>query len=303
MNRVSVYELECFVAVAEELNFSRAARRLHMSQPPLSRQISSLEAKLELRLLERNTRAVNLTPAGSLYLEDARQILTKLDSAATSARRAVTGQPARLRLAFVGALLDERLISLLRSFRKLHPRCQIHLTDLAPAEQLRALEAGQVDGAFIGACPERLPKGVTTIIWKREPLLLALPSAHPLVKEKSVALSRLQQESWVMVSRTAAPAFRQQFDRLCRDARIRARVVQESERAAAVLTMVATEQGISLLPESMTHLIQSGVEFRPIKSIKPILEHAFAYRQANCAAAILDLLKGMTGKIGSGGER
>jgi DNA-binding transcriptional LysR family regulator len=295
MNRVSVHELECFVAVAEELNFSRAARRLHMSQPPLSRQISSLEAKLELRLLDRNTRAVNLTSAGSLYLEDARHILTKLDAAATSARRAVTGQPARLRLAFVGALLDEKLISLLRSFRKLHPRCQIHLTDLAPAEQLRALETGLVDGALIGASPERLPKGITTIIWKREPLLLALPTGHPLASEKAVALSQLQKESWVMVSRTAAPAFRQQFDRLCTGARLRARVVQESERAAAVLTMVAADQGISLLPESMTRLIQSGVEFRPIKGIKPILEHAFAYRQASCAPAIMDLVKGMRG--------
>src|ERR1700739_1802354 len=105
MDRPSVRELECFVAVAEELNFSKAAARLHMSQPPLSRQIQSLEEKLSLRLLERRTRAASLPPAGALYLEDAREILTRIDGAAESARRAGTGEGARLRLAFIGALL------------------------------------------------------------------------------------------------------------------------------------------------------------------------------------------------------
>ena len=113
MNSVAIYELQCFVAVAEELNFSRAAKRLHMSQPPLSRQIQSLESKLGVRLLNRNTRSVALTSAGTLYLEDARQILTRLDAAAASARRAVTGEILRLRLAFVGALLDENLVEVL----------------------------------------------------------------------------------------------------------------------------------------------------------------------------------------------
>src|SRR5689334_21756223 len=129
INRATVHEMECFAAVAEELSFSRAAKRLHMSQPPLSRQIQSLEAKLGVPLLHRNTRSVSLTAAGTLYLEDARQILTRLDGAAASARRAATGEAGRLRLAFIGALLDERLVRILRSFRQLHPRCQIHLTD------------------------------------------------------------------------------------------------------------------------------------------------------------------------------
>ena len=121
MNSVAIYELHCFVAVAEELNFSRAAKRLHMSQPPLSRQIQSLESKLGVRLLNRNTRSVALTSAGTLYLEDARQILTRLDAAAASARRAVTGEILRLRLAFVGALLDENLVTCSRRFENFIP--------------------------------------------------------------------------------------------------------------------------------------------------------------------------------------
>jgi DNA-binding transcriptional LysR family regulator len=291
MNRASVQELECFVAVAEELNFSRAARKLNMSQPPLSRQIRGLEEKLGVRLLQRSTRAVSLTSAGALYLEDARQVLTKLDAAASSARRAHGGEDARLSLAFVGALLDEKLVAALQAFRRLHPRCQIHLADLAPAEQLAALAEGQVDGAFIGASPRRMPRGVESMVWKREPLLLAVPERHALAGFRTVSLAQLKNESWVMVSRAAAPAFRQQFDRLCRAAGIQPRVVQESERVGAVMTMVAVEQGISLMPEAVSRLVHPGVVFRALARPQAVLDHTFACRRATEPGMMADFLK------------
>jgi DNA-binding transcriptional LysR family regulator len=290
MNRVSTYELECFVAVAEELSFSRAAKKLHLSQPPLSRQIQSLEAKLGMRLLNRNTRTVTLTPAGLLYLEDARQILIQLDSAAASARRATSGEILRLRLAFVGALLDEEFIHLLNTFRESHPQCQIYLTDLPPAEQFAALRIGQFDGAFIGAPPRKLDRRISIVIWKREPLLLAIPESHPLIAKKSIDFGTLQ-ENWVMVSRAAAPAFREQFDGLCESRSLRPRIIRESDRAAAVLTMVAAEQGISLLPESISRLIHRGVVFRPLKGKQPMLEHSFAHRADESHGLIREFLK------------
>ena len=290
MNRVTTFELECFVAVAEELNFSRAAARLHLSQPPLSRQIQSLEAKLGMRLLDRNTRTVTLTPGGRLYLDDARQILLRLDSAAASVRRAASGEIARLRLAFIGALLDEGLVSVFKAFRKSHPQCQIHLTDQPPAEQLAALRAGQIDGAFIGAPPHKPGRRISTLIWKREPLLLAIPESHPLAVKKSIALTALR-ENWVMVSRAAAPAFREQFDRLCAKISLRPGIVQESDRAAAVLTMVAAGQGISLLPESVSKLVNRSVVFRPLQGERPVLEHAFAWRPSESQNLITEFLK------------
>lgn len=295
MNRADVHELECFVAVAEELNFSRAAARLHMSQPPLSRQIQSLEEKLALRLFERSTRAVSLTPAGALYLEDARAVLTGIDAAAESARRAVTGEGERLRLAFIGALLDEGLVRLLQCFRSSHPGCQIHLSDLSAGAQLEALKSGQVDGAFIGAPVKNAGREVISVTWKRERLLLAVPERHPLAALKSVPLARLKPESWVMISRSAAPAFRRQFDALCAGADFRPRVVQESDRVAAVLTMVAAEQGISLLPEAVSRLIRAGVALRPLKGEKPMLEHTFIYRKRNTGPALADFVRLMQG--------
>ena len=291
MNRADIHELECFVAVAEELNFSRAATRLHMSQPPLSRQIQSLEEKLGLRLLERSTRAVALTPAGALYLVDARELLTRLDAAAESARRAVAGEGERLRLAFIGALLDEGLVRLLQIFRASHAGCQIHLSDLSAGAQLEALGSGQVDGAFIGAPAKKAGKEIVSLTWKREPLLLALPERHSLAASKSVPLAMLKSESWVMISRSAAPAFRRQFDALCAGADFRPRVVQESDRVAAVLTMVAAEQGISLLPEAVSRLIRAGVAFLPVKGEKPILSHTFVYRARNANPALADFVR------------
>lgn len=294
INQVGLNELECFVAVAEELNFSRAARRLHMSQPPLSRQIQSLESKLGVKLLERSTRAVSLTSAGALYLQDVRHILTRLDCAAASAQRAAGGEVSRLRVAFVGALLDEGLVRALQALRRRHVQCQIHLADLPPAAQLDALLSGQVDGAFIGAAPARLDHRLALVVWKREPLLLALPQSHPLARRRGLHFSDLKHEDWVMVSRTAAPAFRRHFDHLSAAAGIRPRVVQESERVAAVLTMVAAEQGVSLLPESLSRLVHPGVVFRALGGRPPTLTHTFAYRTRETNPVLLDFLKLLT---------
>jgi len=290
INQVTVYELECFVAVAEELNFSRAAKRLHISQPPLSRQIQALEFKLGVRLLERSTRAVSLTSAGALYLQDARHILTRLESAAATAQRVAVGEDARLRLSFVGALLDEVLVNILQTLRRDHPRCQIHLTDLSPSAQVEALLAGQVDGSFIGAAPARPDKRLRLVVWKREPLLVVLPQDHPLAAQQKVRLSDLKDENWVMVSRSAAPAFRQQFDRWCAKSKVRPRVVQQSERVAAILTMVAAGQGVSLLAQSLSRLVHPGVVFRTV-SAQPILTHHFACRARENNPLVLDFLK------------
>jgi DNA-binding transcriptional LysR family regulator len=121
-------------------------------------------------------------------------------------------------------------------------------------------------------------------------LVLALPESHALARKKVINLADLR-ENWVMVSRAAAPAFRRQFDQLCAGASMRPRVVQESDRAAAVLTMVAAEQGISLLPESVSPLIKRGVVFRPLTGRPPVLEHAFAYRSGESDAGVLEFVK------------
>lgn len=291
MNRPTIRELECFVAVGEELNFSRAAKRLALSQPPLSRQVQSLELKLGAALLSRNTRSVSLTRIGERYLEDARTLLNRLDAASDAVRRYEEGETTRLRLAFVGVLLDERLIQVFQEFHRRHPHCQIELADSSPAAQLEALTAGLIDGGFVGALPETVDAQFRSFVWKVEPLMLALPASHPLAARAKVALSAVREEGWIMVSRTAAAAFRLQFETLCRSHSFFPRIVQESERVPAVLTMVAAGQGISLLPQSVSRLVGEGVVFIPLSGRQPRLEHGFAYRDTSGSPELLDLVR------------
>ncbi len=296
MNRPTIRELECFTAVAEELNFSRAARRLNLSQPPLTRQIQSLEEKLGCPLLERSTRSVAITAAGRLFLEDARAVLQRLDAARDAVLRAAGGEVTRLRIGFVGALLDESLVRLLQTFREAHPQCQVALEDLSPAAQLEALAAGRIDGAFLGAPPHSLRRGLASFIWQREPLGIALPAAHPLAAAQSLPIARLRDEGWIMVSREAAPAFRRQFDTLCAAEGFKPRIVQESERVAAVLTMVAAGQGISLLPVTMGRFLTQGVAIRPLPGRKPpTLDHTFVYPKTHPAPPLADFVRLLQG--------
>jgi DNA-binding transcriptional LysR family regulator len=278
MARPDLRELECFVAVAEHLNFTRAAEQLHLSQPPLTRHVQALEEKLGSRLFERNTHSVALTDLGRLFLEDARSVLGQLDRAGETIRRAREGETVRLRLAFVGALLDERFVRLIRQFRGKQPRCQVHITDLAPASQLEALLLGQIDGGFIGAQPIRPVKNIGYAVCGREPLLLALPEKHPLIEVRVLHWHNLKNLPWVMVSRSAAPAFRQQFSGWTEQHGLAPRIVQESERVPAILTMVAAGSGVTIVPQGVARLVSKGIHFRKLPSPRPFLQHTFAYR-------------------------
>jgi len=278
MIRPDVRELECFVAVVDHLNFSKAARQLNLSQPPLTRHIQSLEHKLNSRLLERNTHSVALTDSGRLFLEDARAILNQLDRSTETIRRAREGEKSRLRLAFIGALLDERLIRLVQRFQDSHPHCQLQMADLSPAAQVEGLRAGSLDGGLIGALPPRAIKGIQCVVWRREPFVLAFPMNHALTKADRLEWRHLKNLAWVLVSRTAAPSFRQQFSELAKRHSLGERIAQESERVPAVLTMVAAGNGVTMVPQSATRLISDGVFFRQLPSPRPFLEHSFAYR-------------------------
>jgi LysR family transcriptional regulator, benzoate and cis,cis-muconate-responsive activator of ben and cat genes len=291
MNRPAVRELECFVAVADCLNFSKAARQLNLSQPPLTRHIQSLEEKLGVKLFQRNTHAVSLTEAGVLYREDAQAILSHLDRASATLGRASQGETVRLRLAFIGALLDEKLVRLIQRFRQLHPTCQVQITDLSPSAQLTAIKAGELDGGFIGAQPTQPLKGVAFTSWGTEPLRLALPETHELAKINALTWSQLKNRNWVMVSRAAAPTFRQQFAQLEKARGLSARIIQESERVPAILTMVAAGSGVTMVPQSVTHLISKGVVFRSLPSPQPMLHHAFAHPSGEISAPLAAFLK------------
>jgi LysR family transcriptional regulator, benzoate and cis,cis-muconate-responsive activator of ben and cat genes len=290
MIRPDFAELESFVAVAEHLSFTKAARYLNLSQPPLTRRIKSLEEKLGSLLFERNTHSVSLTDNGKLYLEDVRAIIARLDQASETISRARQGETDRLRVAFVGALLDQKLVELILLFRQIRPACQLQIADLPPSSQLALIKAGELDGGFIGAKPVRTTKDIAFAVWRKEALLLAVPENHPMAKIPILKWRNLTSQSWVMVSPAAAPAFRTQFSEICHRHRLMPRIVQESERVPAILTMVAAGSGITLVPQTVQHLISKGVVFRELPSPKPVLLHTFGYRARHLTKALEDFL-------------
>ncbi len=273
----SLRELECFVAIAETLSFTRAAKRLHLSQPPLSRHIRKLEEKIGVRLFERDRRTVTLTPAGALFYEETRGLLSQLIRAGESARRAVRGETARLRLGFVSAVLNAELVECFRRFRVAHPSTQIMLHDASPAEQLAAIEGGTLDGGFIGLLPPGRHGKLHFLPWRREPLDVYLPTGHALATRKRLALSELRDEPFVAVSGESAPAFAASVREACRTAGFAPRILLESPRAQAVAVMVAAACGVALLPRSLSRTVGEGaLVVVPLRNA-PVITHVFAY--------------------------
>lgn len=271
----SLRELECFAAVAEELSFTRAAAKLHLAQPPLSRHIRALEDKLGMPLFERAARRVTLTPAGALFHEETRSILPRLRQAGETMRRFAAGQTRRLRLGFVSAVLGPELTDLLRRFRQRHPAVQLVVQDGLPAELLASVRAGTLDGAFVGLRPTERTPGIVYQPWLTEPLAAFVPREHRLATKREIALAELAGESLVAVSSEAAPAFTAFVRQRCADAGFRPRVVVESARAQAVAVMVAAGSGIALLPASLARVVGEAAAVVPLKKA-PKVTHVFA---------------------------
>lgn len=283
-------ELECFAAVAEELSFTRAAGRLRLAQPPLSRHVRTLEEKLGTALFDRSGRKVSLTPAGAVFYDEIRGVLPQLARAGEATRRFVRGQTTRLRLGFVSAVLSPELVATLRRFRAQHPSVQLVMQDCPPAEQLALLDGGGLDGGFVGVAPAEKHPGIQFTVWRREALSAFVPFEHPLSRRKELEVKELSSEALVAVSGEAAPSFAAHIRDLCRSAGFRPRIVAESARAQAVAVMVAAGAGIALLPESLARVVGDGAAVIPLRRVKPIT-HVFARRAGHVSPPLRELMK------------
>lgn len=281
MDRVSVRELECFVAIADNLSFSKAARQLHFSQPPLTRQIQALEEKLGEKVFTRSAHGVSLTSAGSRFLEDARAILRHIDHAAGAIRHEKEEETGRLRLAFIGGYLDVKIARLIKTFREDYPASLVEVHDQDSPSQIQALLAGELDAGFIGTRPQHPIQGLEIADWGRDPLLIAMPEEHSLARVAKLRWQDLQGLSWVLISRQEAPAFRDLFTKITESHALAVQIVQESNRIQSVLTLVAAGIGISMVALPVKNLISSGVVFRRLPNPEPLVHYAFAYRSGN----------------------
>jgi DNA-binding transcriptional LysR family regulator len=250
--------------VAEELHFGRAARSLHMTQPPLTQAIAQLERLLGARLFERTKRSVRLTPAGEALLPQARELLARARSLPALARAAAGGELGRLRLAFVSTIGFTQLPRWLRSFRARHPQVQMELIEATGDVQLEAFARGDIDAGFMLHSPGFVPPGLAHLQVAREPLVLALPEAHPLAHAPRLALAAVLAEPLVVFPRRIVPSLHDAILGMYHAAGREPRIAQEAIQMQTIVNLVSAGLGLAWVPESVRQFQRSGVAYRQL---------------------------------------
>lgn len=283
-------QLESFVAVAEELHFGRAADRLTLTQPPLSRRIKLLEEQLRVQLFERTHRTVKLTPAGRVFLADARRLIRTSKEAALSAQRTAQGESGVVGLGFTATTAYSFLEHLLRRATTRLPSVELVLREMVTAAQLEALLAGSIDIGMI-----RPPGGIGDIRTEPlldEPLVAALPEQHPLATaSRDPRVQDFNAEPFVMYSPSESAYFHETLVSVFRGAEVQPRYVQYLSQVHSILALVKSGLGLALVPESATTLHYRGVLFRPVRDIDPrAVKLHLAWRADNNNPALHNML-------------
>lgn len=281
--------LVSFVAVAEELHFGRAARRLQMAQPPLSQQIRQLERELGVQLFERNTRSVRLTSAGEAFVAPVKRVLDDLDLATRAVKAAGRGEYGRVTVGFAGASSHESLPLLTRAVRTAHPGLELVMKGQTYANVALARVAdGSLDLGFV-RLPVNLP-GVEARVIDEEEMICALPSDHPLARREQIAIEDLAEESFVSFPANAGSSVRDATVEACVAAGFHPRVVQEAPDSYTILALVAAGVGVTLTLTSCQHIQQTGLVYRPLAGPGIRLQAALAWRADNPSAALRTVL-------------
>src|SRR5712692_3838118 len=256
--------LRYFVAVAEELNFTRAAEKLHLAQPSLTRQIHNLEEELGVRLLNRAKNQVSLTEEGRSFLIDARRLVAQSLESVQAVQRLSRGETGQLNLGYLSKFNFDVLPGTLLEFSRACPQIALNLFDMAPAEQLRALEARKIDLGFVGLPPPAATKGLQWESIARHRTVVVLPAKHPLARKRLVKLGELKTMFFVGLSEKTHPGFRDWLSRTCQQAGFMPRVLQDAELEPALMNFVAEGLGVSLAREHIKKLPHPGVALRPL---------------------------------------
>ena len=283
------------VALADELNFTRAAQRCNVSQPPFSRAIRDLEQELGARLFERDKHRVSLTPAGAGIVEDARRILVMLDESSERARRAAKGLRGTLAIGFGGSTVYSLLPALVRNFRAAAPDVEIRFRAMAVLSQINALRAGDIDVGIV-----RLPvhdELIETRFVHREPLAVALPPGHILLENSSaVTIGQLATSRFVTYQPMRGFNYHVDLQALCRLAGFSPDIVHEVPSTEAVVGIVACGEGVALVPASAERLQMDGVAFRALDATGlpdrlSMVEFALAWRKYNPAPVTAEFVE------------
>lgn len=259
---VELRHLRYFICVAEEKNIGRAALRLHISQPPLTRQIQQLEDQIGVQLFRRTNRGVELTDAGRVLYDDARAILGMTERAVERSSKAAQGLLGRVDVAIFGSGIFGAIPRLMRAFRTEHPDVSIFLHNMVKDEQIDALRHGRITLAF-----NRLMRPVDGLVSETlltEPLFVAIPTDSPLAGHTAVPMNALEQVPLVLFPTGARPSFIDRVHDMCRACGYAPVVAQEVGDVVHAVALVATGFGVTLVPRSATSMALPGIVYRPL---------------------------------------
>lgn len=275
---MELHHLRYFVAVAEERNFGRAARRLQLAQPPLSQQIQRLEREFGVQLFDRSRRPIRLTSAGVLLLEQARELLAQAERTRQAMTQAARGQAGSLVVGCVPSALYDVVPTVLRAYRERYPEVELSVREEDTSPLVDQLVSGQLDAGFLRATPYTRELGVAVL--HREPFVAALPGYHRLARARAVALSDLAGDRFIMFPRRFAP---ENFDLLisaCHAEGFSPHVVLERGAHHTQVGYVACGLGIALVPQSLRSLRLKGVVYKRLAASPPAVETTIAWATA-----------------------
>ena len=279
-----------FLAVAEELNFTRAAARVGIGQPPLSQQIKDLEAEIGAPLFRRLAQGAELTAAGQAFLEQVLGVMPQVERAKLAARRAARGEVGLLRVGFTASAAFNSVVpGAIRSFRRSYPDVGLSLEEANTTRLVGGLNSGELDIVFLR--PGSVGSDALQLrLLSEEPMLIVLPSCHPAAVSHEIELGRLRNDPFILFPRASGTALFDTIIAACRAAGFEPIPGQTAPQIDAVVNLVAAELGVSLVPASISQLQVTGVVYREVVGEAPVARLALAYRRGETSTVVRNFI-------------
>ena len=289
IDHVQLRQLECFIAVAQELHFGRAALLLNMTQPPLSQQIQRLETEIGVQLLRRSKRHVELTAAGQVFLDEIRPIFKNLQKAIDATKRAEMGLTGRLNVGFVGSAIFDLLPRIIREYGQRVPQVDIVLHELATGFQVEALHRGDLDVGVLRPPISSSHLNVTTV--QTGHCVAVLPADHDLAWRDEVGLEDMLTDPFVILTRGTWTGFYDELMGLCHGLGFSPNIRLEATEFPTVIGLVAAGLGVAVVPASAENLQAREVVYKPLKPPAPSADMALAWRCIDTSPVLQEFLR------------
>jgi len=290
MRPMELRHLRYFIAVADELSFTKAAQKLRLAQPSLTRQVRNLEDEIGVRLLNRASNRITLTDEGRAFLFDSKKLLALCAESVAAVQRMHRGESSQLNIGYVANIHYGLLPATLGAFRKLCPGVALNLFDMRSDEQFHALDSRRIDLGFVGLRPALSGHDLLSECFAHDTMLVALPASHPLASKTRVKLAELAAQFFIGMSVKTYPGAREWLLETCRDAGFSAKILQEADTEPTAIRFVADGLGVTLMPEQITGLPHEGVVFRPLSP--PLRrESTIAWRADNHSKPLKDYIQ------------